>query len=585
MIATAVCTVGGFTACNDLLEPTPQSSWDIDGFYQNETQVELAYGGIYNQLANNDIYGSQIMRFDSGTDESYYNRRYNDNWPVGLNKMTASSKYIKGFWVKLYTCIDYCNIFENKVSGSSAFDESTKERYLAEVRFLRGLAFFNLAQWFGPVPVPLEYTKDTNSNDLAPSPLEEVYAQIVADLSYGAEGNRLPSLDSSDYMPGRASKQAAQGLLARVYMHMAGEPLKDASKYQLALNLCDSIMSNGYNDLVDATAQEQAVDELGELVFDENNAPVMTTVHTGYREMFLNYIQNRYETKESIFEISYSYLRDKGLTTDGGWGCLNGVAFSYNSAVSTGYPTAYAMMNATPVLYDTYDSKDKRRDWNIPLFSYSRDGDAMRVTNAMSTSYNPGKYRRWEPTDMTDLDVNLTATEKANGVIEPYTVLEANPVLSKNFSAVNFPILRFSDILLMYAEASNEVNMGPNAEAIAALNRVRLRASLDPIETAKPEAVASHDAFLSELQDERLRELCFEGLRRQDLIRWGIYQSRLEFLAGQVQGDPNFKEGDAQCESFLRAYRYFEEKDLSLPYPDQEVKLNKLLNQKAEWMN
>ena len=581
---TALCVAGCLISCNDVLEPTPKSTWDLDAFYKNETQVELALSGIYNNLADQDAYGTMMIHFDSGTDEGYYNRRYNDNWPVGLNKLTTSTPQIKSFWVQLYTCIDHCNIFEAKVSKSTAFDEETKNQFLGEERFLRALAYFNLVEWFGPVPMPISYTKDANDNDLPASSIEDVYAQIIEDLQFGLEGNNLPSLKSADYTVGRVSQEAAHGLLARVYMHMAGYPLMDTDKYQLAMDECSAIMNNGYNELIESSEQVQKTDEEGNLVVDEQGKPVMVTEYSGYRTLFLNYIQNHFDTKESIFEINYKYLRDKGLYTDGPYGCINGVSFSYGSAFSTGYPTSYAFVNASPLLYNTYEPTDKRRDWNIAGFTYDKYGDARRVTNAMGVSFNPGKYRRWEPTDMAQLDVDLTSEQKANGVIEPYTVLEDNSVLSKNFSSVNFPVIRFADILLMYAEASNEVYGAPTTEGIAALNRVRQRANLQPLEVVSPEKVASHDAFLAEIQDERMRELCFEGLRRQDLIRWGIYGERLNVLAEQIKGDPNYKESDAQSNAYLRSWQNFDpNKNLSLPYPDQEVKLNNSLEQKEEW--
>ena len=581
---TALCVAGCLISCNDILEPTPKSTWDLDAFYQNDTQIELALSGIYNNFANENLYGTTMIHFDSGTDECYYNRRYNDNWPVGLNKLTTSTSQIKDFWVQLYTCIDHCNIFEAKVANSDAFDEATIKKYLGEERFLRALAYFNLVEWFGPVPMPITYTKDTNDNNLAPLSIEEVYAQIILDLQFGLEEDNLPSLKSPDYTVGRVSREAAHGLLARVYMHMAGHPLMDTSKYQLAMNECEALMNNGYNDLIESSEQVQKTDEDGHLVVDDLGHPVMVTEYSGYRTLFLNYIQNNFDTKESIFEINYKYLRDKGLYTDGPYGCINGVSFSYGSAYSTGYPSSYAFVNASPLLYNTYAQNDKRRSWNIAEFTYDKDGDVRRVISAMATNFNPAKYRRWEPTDMADIDIPLTSEQKANGEIEPYTVLEDNSILSKNFSCVNFPVIRFADILLMYAEASNEVNGAPTTEGIAALNRVRQRANLEAIETVSPEKVASHDAFLSEIQDERMRELCFEGLRRQDLIRWGIYGERLNVLANQIKGDSNFSESDAQSNAYLRTSDNFDAtKNLSLPYPDQEVKLNNLLEQKAEW--
>jgi len=136
----------------------------------------------------------------------------------------------------------------------------------------------------------------------------------------------------------------------------------------------------------------------------------------------------------------------------------------------------------------------------------------------------------------------------------------------------------------MYAEADNEINNGPSDNAKDYLNQVRNRSGLEDIEVVAPDVVASKEAFLSELQDERLREFCFEGLRKQDLIRWGILGERLNFLNATIQGDPNFDAKKEQDVSYLRAgLNYDETKHNSLPYPLQEVSINNLLTQKENW--
>jgi hypothetical protein len=90
---------------------------------------------------------------------------------------------------------------------------------------------------------------------------------------------------------------------------------------------------------------------------------------------------------------------------------------------------------------------------------------------------------------------------------------------NKNYTPTNFPILRYADVLLMHAEAENEVN-GATAEALASLNLVRKRAGLTDT------TIADQDGLRMEIRNERARELCFEGVRRHDLIRWGIYARR-----------------------------------------------------------
>jgi len=132
----------------------------------------------------------------------------------------------------------------------------------------------------------------------------------------------------------------------------------------------------------------------------------------------------------------------------------------------------------------------------------------------------------------------------------------------------------------MFAEATNELN-GPTAEAVAAIDLVRNRAGLENLGTAKPEAIAGQDAFFEEITDERLRELCFEGQRKHDLIRWGLLEEKLAVLYESVIYHPNYTPAMAYK---YRCYTNFDSsKHLSLPYPEQEVLINNLLEQKPEW--
>ncbi|MGQ1891073.1 RagB/SusD family nutrient uptake outer membrane protein [Thermophagus sp. OGC60D27] len=539
------------TSCDDFLEVEPDSTWDIDAFYSDETELDLALAGIYSVFASDKVYGGSLITFEAGTDESFYNRRYNDNWTVGLYRYTAADTDIKDFWNELYNAINLCNLMEEKI-GNSELSEEIVNRYLAEERFLRAFAYFQLVKWFEDVPMPLTYTKDLSDNNLPVSPMEEVYAQIESDFDFASK--YLPHPSDADYLPGRAHKLAAHGMLARVYMKMAGYPLKDTDKYILAKNRCDSVIQDGFCHLT------------------------VNSDTLGYRNLFLNYIQNEYNLNESLFEISFRDLSESGIYVYGRLGGVNGLAFNYGGT-NVGYPSAYAMMNASPVLPLIYEEGDKRIEWNIPAISYSSSGDAQRVTSHLSRSYCPGKFRKWEPADWADLDRKVE-----DGMIEPYVVLEATTNPNKNFSNINYPVLRYADILLMYAEADNVINDGPTAQAIAYLNLVRDRAGLQPIEAVKPFVIASKENFFEEIMDERMREFCFEGIRKMDLIRWEKLGERLDFLAQVIKGDSDYDSTNGDHQAYLRASNYFEApKYLTLPYPEQEVNINNKLEQKALW--
>jgi hypothetical protein len=547
------------TACSDFLNEEPISTWGLDTFYTSPLEADIALSGIYSVLASDNIYGSGLsMAMESGTDEGYYNRRWDEGWSVGLYRHTPSDKFVKNLWTDLYKAINLCNMFIEKLD-SDAFDDTEYEQYIAEAKFLRAHAYSILVNWYEEVPMVLTYTVDQKSNDIAPSSLPALYKQIIGDFTYATE-HLLETIDAN-YIPGRANKMAAHGLLARVYLKMAGYPLKDTSKYTDAKEQCDIIIQSGNHSISPS-------------IMDPTDPNVALTDE--YRKHFMHYITNRYDLNESLFEISFRDLRESGITASGRIGGLNGLSFSFGG-LDDGYPNAYAYVNASPLLLDSYDANGEniRKAWNLPGMAYTSSGNAVRVSNTLATQYCPGKYRRWEPADYDDLDKTPEP-----GVFEPYILLEANPVPNRNFTTVNMPVLRYADILLMYAEADNAIN-GPTAISKGYFNQVRARAGLDPINDI---LVNTNEKFFEQITEERFREFCFEGLRKMDLIRWEMLGERLDLLHENIINSPNYSSGNAQANSYLRSSNFFDEsKHLSLPYPLQEVNINSLLDQKPNW--
>jgi len=568
------------TSCSDFLDEEPRSTWGIDDFYASPTEADIALAGIYSYLASDQVYGQAMsVIMESGTDEGYYNRRYNENWTVGLYRHTSADNYVKELWTALYQVINLSNMYLERLD-ESAFEPEEYNAYIAEARFLRAHAYSLLVNWYEEVPMPLTSTLDQSANHLAPSSLKELYAQIISDFTYASE--HLLSTTDQIYInerQGRANKMAAHGLMARVYLKMGGYPFNQPEHnpepkeyyYALAKEECRIIIESGNH-----TIKESDVE-----IVDNGEGPEVVVNSDFYREHFLSYIENEYDTNESIFEISFKYLRESGIDAHGRIGGLNGIVFGFGGGAD-GYPGAYAMENASPLLKDLYVSNDEhiRLKWNLPEMQYTNSGDAKRVTSTLAGQYCPGKFKRWEPSNYDDLDIT-----PAPGETESYILLEANTTPNRNFTGVNFPVLRYADILLMYAEADNEINGGPSELAINYFDQVRKRAGLDPIrDTSRAGVVDTKEKFFNELVDERLRELCFEGLRKHDLIRWELLGEKLDDLNATIIGNPDYLPTNENHNAFLRSGQFFSApKHLSLPYPLQETNINSLLDQKDNW--
>ena len=144
-------------------------------------------------------------------------------------------------------------------------------------------------------------------------------------------------------------------------------------------------------------------------------------------------------------------------------------------------------------------------------------------------------------------------------------------------TSINFPLLRYADVLLMYAEASNEIN-GVTTEAYDAVKSVRDRAGI------KTRVASSYDkdSFRQLIRNERGRELCFESLRRYDLIRWGIYVQEMQNYKYWVQDERWVRDTDmalfaSRMGSSVKPMHIF------LPIPSVELGVNDLLDQNPLW--
>lgn len=519
------------TSCEEYLTVEPKSSWVKEAFYQNEDEVQMGLAGIYSYLGLDNTYGQVISSmFEAGTDEALYNRN-NNNWAIGLYNHTPADAYIARAWLALYQGIDAANNFIDKVPNTPGIEDSKRNAYLGEAYFLRALFYFDLVRWWGEVPLRTAPTASVDDNDMEAASIENVYKQIVSDLTFATQN--LPHAKDQNE-PGHANKMAAHGMLARVYLTMAGYPLQQTEMYTEAAKQCDIVISDGWHQL-----------------------------NPSYKQVFLNYITNKYDRNESMFEIEFSMMRDQGIREDGRIGQINGVQFYYYPTQTE--PFAYAMLQNSVKLKNIYEEGDERDEWNNAGFICNAAGNISKVTNDVLIW--PGKFRRWEP---------VTYGKITEGV-GSYRVLEATPTPDKNFTGINFPFLRYADILLMKAESENEIN-GPG-NAYQYLDEVRVRAGLEGINQT---TINSKELFRKEIQNERLREFCFEGIRKHDLIRWNILGESLVELNQMIDAS----NGSAKNKTlFKRAGENFNPlKHNIMPYPIQETTLNQKLNQHQEWL-
>jgi len=505
--------------CNKFLDKQPTSTLSPDNYYSDAAEVNTALVGVYNILALETMWGSQIeVRQNASTDESWFSYTNFTSGPFWYN-YDPSDPYVLNMWTNCYAGIERANVLLAHLDGA-AMDSTSKSVVRGETLFLRAFYYFTLAQYFGDVPLKLTPSISVNNVNRTRTPVKDVYAQVLKDMQT-AEG--LVQTSDVNGNTERISKSTVQGILARVCLTMAGQPLNDASKYNDALGWAKKVVTSGLHQL-----------------------------DTSYSQVFINECQDVDDWKECIWEIGLWGNNNDANRLGGRIGNENGVKCSSSDPANVGY--AYGFISATYKLYHLYDTADKRRDWAISNYTLNASGVKSAISASTFYTRNCAKWRR---------------------------EYELDRPMNKNYTPTNFPMLRYSDVLLMLAEAENEVN-GPTQTAYDAINQVRRRGHAFGLDTASViadlPAGLSKDDFRKELQDERARELCFEGLRKPDLIRWGLFLTAMQDQVNEISTHASSSlQYAAQAASRVSA------RHLLYPIPTKEMSLNKSMTQNPGW--
>ncbi|SMD13217.1 RagB/SusD family nutrient uptake outer membrane protein [Pedobacter nyackensis] len=488
-------------SCKKFLNTEPIDKISIKQYYTDEDGLTQALAGVYDPLGA--YYGNDVIKNHNGcTDEGYYARNNTTGLPT--NSYDASNDGVAALWTMCYRGIDRANTLIANINLPQ-MDETKRQIILGEALFLRGYYHFLLVQYYGNVPIKLEPTTNPADVFVSQSPAKVVYEQVLKDMK---EAETKVSTSTALGFSGRVSKTVVEGILARVCLQMAGYPLNDNSKYAEALNWAKKVQSSGEHALKTSINPDPAWTYNA---YTATNPSVKQTLATAYSQIFINEAQDVYDTKESMWEIEFNGDRSGVYNELGGLGSQNGITMTATPFQGTiGY--SYGFIRGTARLYKAYGAGDLRRDWVLTTFTYNgTTGVETAITGATGYGRDCAKWRR---------------------------IYEISKIKDKNQTAINAPVLRFADVLLMLAEAENQVN-GPTEIAYKAVNQVRRRGYGLDINTISPvadlPAGLSKSQFQQAIEDERFRELCFEGTRRLDLIRWGKYVSTLNSVGNEIK--------------------------------------------------
>ncbi|MDB5112061.1 MAG: hypothetical protein JWR67_3175 [Mucilaginibacter sp.] len=481
--AFAATTLDG---CKKYLSPEPVSSFSQDFIFSNLPYAKSAVIGVYNNLSGQNSYGlyySFYFPYDSDDMMGYGgNTQDNERRDLARYNITSTNGGIAAAYANNYSGIERANICIEQIpkmslyTSGSATDQGELKRLLGEVLTLRAQFYFDLLKIWGDLPEQRVPSAELPTLFLPKTDRDTIYNHLLADL-LTAESLvpwRTEIAALGDAADERITKGAVKALRARIALARGGYSLRRGSGvmerrpdyltyYTIARNECADIMARR----------------------DQHN------LNPSYKALWQNYVCGRNANEpngEFLFQIA-----EGGNTgsSDGRIGVTNGTKVGASSIGG---------ISTLPTYYYAFDSTDVRRD--VTAAPYETKADLVTSVGHSITSFQDGKFRRqwW-----------------SNPV---------NPTLTTLNSGINWILIRFSDVLLMYAEADNEINHGPSSADISAVNEVSKRAHNNN-QALVPAIPSDYTGFFKFIVRERYLEFGDEGIRKYDLIRWNLLSTAI----------------------------------------------------------
>lgn len=489
--ASVLAALVGVSAC-DLTEDIV--SGITSTYYDTPEGIEDALNASYGWL---DAFYAQEIHMTTtelgtdlwvkGADGSH--KQFNDYTP----ELNPTESYVEQLWNDSYQAINTFNVVITRAPNVEGVSEDQRTQYIAEVRFLRALFYFNLVRTYGDIHLTLEETTDIVT-DAQRTPAAEVYQAIIDDLAF-AEAN-LPAVPSVD---GRATRGAAQHLLALTYLTRA-----ESGDLELALGKANEVINSGTYQLIERWADLFEIE-------NEKNSEVIFSVQftddpltTGNGNHFHLYFLMEYDREpgmERVLEYGRPWKRLRPTEK---------LLYLFDREIDSRFEDGFQ-----DVWYATNDASDK---------GLSVGDTAIFIPNVRTSelpaAYNDKNYRIFtEPDDFWNPQVTPHGAEYDYRYFPALTKHLDPTRLSVNDERGqrNFVIARLAETYLLAAEAL--VRMGRAEEAVPYLNAVRERAAFPGMEGAMRITAAEVD--LDFVLNERGRELFGEGHRWFALQRTG----------------------------------------------------------------
>jgi hypothetical protein len=495
-----------FSCSDDYLDFEPVAAKNEAAFYLTMEHAELAVTAAYAALSHRTAWDRNITMVlgDVTSDDAEAGGDFENEVPAEeeFNRFTyfPTSGILEEVYGVMFRGIHFANKAMENIPNVLETDENADStiinRRIAELKFLRALNYMYLTSIFGQVPLtdhvlaPSEYNMDKAT-------LGELYDLIEKDLLEAIPV--LPEKDSlTEKDPGRATKGAAQALLARKYLfessyahYYPGDERFTGlnERWQDALDMCEKVINSGLYDLVGNDGE----------TYNTWRGPLTN----GYSYIFTVEGEN---SPESVFSIQY--INDgKSYTHSRAGSLVQWVSARYytdenGKQLATPY---WGLGWPTQSLVDEYDPQDARLHVNI-----SMPGDSIQIPNDRNVLVNFDNSATGYYMKKYELSADQFADASGHGWHK---------------SPFNIMLIRYADVILMAGEAS--FMLGNNAQSRNYINQVRTRARVCGDGVVPADYPDSYTIGLDDIIKERRMELALEGRRFADMVRWNIAVGRL----------------------------------------------------------
>ncbi|MGM9707701.1 MAG: RagB/SusD family nutrient uptake outer membrane protein [Prevotella sp.] len=559
-------------SCMDM-ELLPNDKTVDEDFWQSKSDVALMVNGAYKQFASSNVQQRLIVWGGFRSDELLLNTGVpaTDGTYIALNQIqevNIETTNTFADWSSLYTVINYCNIVMSKAAAVMDIDPSyTEGDYLtdrSQMLALRALCYYYLVRTFRDVPyTTTAYMTSSQPMVINQLPPTEVLDYCIADLQE-AEKNALSSQMSGWKRVGWITKDAIQSILADIYL-WRGSVLHSDADYQACIDYCDKVIASkkSQQDQTDITAQKLDYPlTMGGRAFSD----LYISQNSDESIFEVQYNTNSASTNEAIAKMYYEYKKD-------------GKSPYLQASLNFGSIKNSSAGNATDAIYiNQYDA----RYWN----------NCIGVGSGTATSFDIYKYTHTNIVYNSGTPPTKGSTSRPNRTFDRYDQ--------------NFIIYRLADILLMKAEALvakvnnqtgttsgettgdesgvSDANAEALTEALELVNQVYKR-SLDETQWSASLYNSSYAQDGAKMEglvlQERLRELCFEGKRWYDLLRYNYrhqdtpcnYATMLVDQGSYMKNYQDFLDivGRKYDNGSARTNKMKEEPRLYLPVPHSDI--------------